>query len=1068
MNETTHCLMETRRRLVRAKPLNGLDYVEVGDFPGILSCEYRDAADSQRYLSVYFLGKLGTAPGPHGPGEEWRLSPSNFKITGGRRVTDIQVLEAKIFRPRAKDEDDVVVLRLDKEGDFSCYTLEIVNGPPDAQPAREHQHSSCRPCGGGHEQPLVDVEQLFDRRYRRLDFSFKAHCPSTLDCAPPPACAESGTPAPAINYLAKDYDGFRELILDRLALTLPDWKERHVPDVGIAVAEILAYHADHLSYYQDAVAQEAYLGTARRRISVRRHARLVDYFLHEGCNARAWVCCDPEAPIVLQPNQFDLRTDAPDDAAKPLVFEPVRRQRDFLLEAGDFFDLRHFVWRLLENGGGEVTRGLSADLRQKLGHWQQKHTAEAPLPAKLVTRLIAEINERVLLTSSSAGATAPVGDLAATSKRNRAIFDGEYGRDYVAGDCVALHGIYLDPAHACIPIYTWQNKDCCLEAGALECVLLDAWADAVAPEEPAGQKHPEKHHHKECDEEKRVRPPRRRKLRLRPGDVVIFEEVIGPQTGQEADADKSRRWAVRLIQVEPIIDRLNDQPVLRVRWGMGDALPFSFCLSRMGPPMMGPENNCRWLENISVVRGNVILVDHGETQPPEMLGEVEREDPEYRCRCVGVLDEISVRPKPFRPVIHQPDLTFAVPGNVAGPAAGALEQKPWEAVPALKVESLPPLPDGAGPALTWEEYEKLNPAAIIARPAVWNLLSAEAQEQWRDFRSGASAVPPPGAAAGAIQRCVDGARRRWLSRLDLLASGALDRHFVVEMDDERRAWLRFGGNGLGMAPEAGETFRACFRIGNGPAGNTGLETITVFHARGGSYFGSFSVRNPLPARGGTAYEAVEHARQDAPHVFRRRQLRAVTADDYARLAEKNRRVQRAGAEIRWTGSRQCVRVSLDPLGMSQAPAELLIAVRDDLLKYRRIGHDLEVIGALYVPVQLELRICVQPHVLRGEVEAAVRDALTSGRRRDGTPGFFHPDRITFGEPVRISQIIAAVQPLPGVMSVAVEALHRWGGHPCQELRDGYLAIGPLEVARLDQDPDFPENGTFKLSLGGGR
>src|SRR6266852_6194046 len=29
--------------------------------------------------------------------------------------------------------------------------------------------------------------------------------------------------------------------------------------------------------------------TARRRTSVKRHARLLDYHMHEGCNARAWV-----------------------------------------------------------------------------------------------------------------------------------------------------------------------------------------------------------------------------------------------------------------------------------------------------------------------------------------------------------------------------------------------------------------------------------------------------------------------------------------------------------------------------------------------------------------------------------------------------------------------------------------------------------------------------------------------------------------------------------------------------------------------------------------------------------
>src|SRR5512136_960316 len=71
---------------------------------------------------------------------------------------------------------------------------------------------------------------------------------------------------------------------------MPTWTERHVPDLGVTLVELLAYTGDYLSYYQDAVATEAYLETARQRISVRRHARLVDYALHEGCNARAWVC----------------------------------------------------------------------------------------------------------------------------------------------------------------------------------------------------------------------------------------------------------------------------------------------------------------------------------------------------------------------------------------------------------------------------------------------------------------------------------------------------------------------------------------------------------------------------------------------------------------------------------------------------------------------------------------------------------------------------------------------------------------------------------------------------------
>ncbi len=95
--------------------------------------------------------------------------------------------------------------------------------------------------------------------------------------------------ATEIDYLARDFDSFRQLLLERMAFYVPDWRERNPSDLGVTVVEVLAYAADYLSYYQDAVATEAYLDTARRRISVRRHTRLLGFPLHEGSNARAWV-----------------------------------------------------------------------------------------------------------------------------------------------------------------------------------------------------------------------------------------------------------------------------------------------------------------------------------------------------------------------------------------------------------------------------------------------------------------------------------------------------------------------------------------------------------------------------------------------------------------------------------------------------------------------------------------------------------------------------------------------------------------------------------------------------------
>jgi hypothetical protein len=113
------------------------------------------------------------------------------------------------------------------------------------------------------------------------------------------AAPEADTRSPIlVDYLAKDFIGFIGLMQDSIAHRLPAFEEHHA-DLGVAVLEILAYAADQLSYFQDAVATETYLETARRRVSVRRHARLVGYAVSEGCTPRAFVQIVPHALLPL-------------------------------------------------------------------------------------------------------------------------------------------------------------------------------------------------------------------------------------------------------------------------------------------------------------------------------------------------------------------------------------------------------------------------------------------------------------------------------------------------------------------------------------------------------------------------------------------------------------------------------------------------------------------------------------------------------------------------------------------------------------------------------------------------
>ena len=68
----------------------------------------------------------------------------------------------------------------------------------------------------------------------------------------------------------------------------------------------------------------------------------------------------------------------------------------------------------------------------------------------------------------------------------------------------------------------------------------------------------------------------------------------------------------------------------------------------------------------------------------------------------------------------------------------------------------------------------------------------------------------------------------------------------------------------------------------------------------------------------------------------------------------------------------------------------------------------------------------------------------------------------------LSKMVAVAQAVPGVESVTVTKLERAFEGPNREIEDGVLPLGPFEVARVDNDPSFPEHGTLKLTVRGGR
>ena len=881
------CRDNARRQMLLAQnTLNGIDYVEfenVEAAPGV-------PTPYVPTLHVHFLLDL--------PVDAFGLvaNPAPILVHGGERIVGVT---AKSVATTA--DPQVLDVTVDRQGDFSPYLLTIGWDQDD---------------DGAWLNDFAGVDRLFSV----APVNFRPGCPVDFDCAVAGECANEELEEPALDYLARDYASFRQLLLDLVAQRNPSWVERNAADPGIALLELFAYEGDHLSYMQDAVANEAYLDTARQRESAKRHAKLVDYQMHDGRNAWAYV------------------------------------------------------------------------------HLAVSVAGTVPARTQLVTRITSALRfDRVPgVVPTPQPNSAPGTELHALSGLDGS---GAWFDDYLADPALANVRVFetaddtqVDPVNNLLRIHAWGNERCCLPPGTTTAHVYGVNA--------AGNK--------------AVRPP------VRPGDLILLEEVLGPETGAASDADPERRQVVRVERVVPdpstasagpmaaqMHDRLflaaldpqgepepapdgaalaQTLPLVEMTWRAVDALRFPLNLTVKltdGTPV----------RRVSVARGNIVVADHGRT------------------------------------VVETRDFTRPYGG------------------PRVRIR------------LT------AGPLTMRCRPA----------GPGQDVRAATPAV------AVAVRRST-GSTTHWQPVRDLLASREFDPHFVVDVDASGRATLRFGDGEYGRSLLDADRVTATYRIGNGRAGNIGAEGLChvvlppLPLALPLVWPGPIlTVRNPLAATDGTDAETIEQARQYAPAAFRATQLRAVTEEDYRQAAMLVPGVAGAVARFRWTGSWHTVFVGIDPAdegalvtdarGRTSLAPEIRGRVLDQLGRYRLAGYDLEVRPARYVPVDIELRICVRAGYFRGDVARAVAQAL-SGRGPGGV-GLFDAARLTFAQPVYLSQVYAVVHAVEGVESAEVLAFHRHGRDPAGELEQGLLPIGAWEIAQLANDPNRMESGTLTISAEGG-
>lgn len=307
----------------------------------------------------------------------------------------------------------------------------------------------------------------------------------------------------------------------------------------------------------------------------------------------------------------------------------------------------------------------------------------------------------------------------------------------------------------------------------------------------------------------------------------------------------------------------------------------------------------------------------------------------------------------------------------------------------------------------------------------------------------------------------------WEEQTDLIHSdGVADRHFVVETDELLRTLIRFGDGTNGVALPDDATVICWWLSGYGPDGNIGQDSLVNFDATGMPNVALGTVWNPFDVTDGLAPECATVIRRRVPEAYLYNQSRAITLADYIARATEVPGVSNAAALYMWTGSWRTVRVVIDPAGTTVLSETLRAAVEQHLDAVHLIGEDVEVRAPEFVPLIIEVAVCISSDYWIDDVKPVIEQAFCNSYTEDGEPAFFNPDRWTFGQAVYASQIEGVLTKISGVEHVISIEMTRWWNQSVASHE--VMLMAPEEIVLVENDPSRMERGSITFTYQGGR
>jgi predicted phage baseplate assembly protein len=289
----------------------------------------------------------------------------------------------------------------------------------------------------------------------------------------------------------------------------------------------------------------------------------------------------------------------------------------------------------------------------------------------------------------------------------------------------------------------------------------------------------------------------------------------------------------------------------------------------------------------------------------------------------------------------------------------------------------------------------------------------------------------------------------WHEVPSLFEQGAEERVYVTHLEDDGKTTVLFGDGKKGARlPTGQENVQAKYRKGIGLPGLVKADQLTQLLTRP---LGVKGVTNPLAASGAEDREKLDQARRNAPLTVLTLG-RIVSLQDYEDFARAFSGIDKALATWTWSGERRGVFVTI--AGAKGAEVKTDSPLYENLLKAMREAGDptVPLVVQSYQSRLFRLSAAVQvdpdyvPEKVLAEVERKLRDSFSFEAR-------------AFGQPVNLSEVIAVIHSVRGVVAVDVNEFYRVD-HPeppkprlaAAVPRPGAEKVFPAELLTLDPRP----------------